>query len=125
MTFWEKIEKDLKKNLKDGLELFKEGSATVSHKIELLTEEGKRKYKIFNLNTKVQDEFTKLGGLIYDLTNKKTKKPLVNKNVSAVIKKIKKIENQITKLEHKDKPKSSTKRKKSKKKTTKKKTSKK
>lgn len=120
MDFWEKIEKDIKKNIKDGLAMFKEGSATVSHKIELLTEEGKRKYKIFSLNTKVQNEFTKLGGLIYDLTNKKTKNPLANRKVAATVNRINRLELQITKLKLQDKPKSSVTRKKSKKKTGKK-----
>jgi hypothetical protein len=124
MSFWEKIESDIKKNIKEGLDIFKEGSASVSKKIELLTEEGKKKYKVFNLNTKVQDEFTKLGGLIYDLTNKKSKNPTSNKKVTATINRIKKLEAQITKLEMMEKPKPAAKRKKAvKKKATKRKTS--
>ncbi len=102
MSFWEKIQNDIKKNIKDGFAIIKEGSAVVSHKIEKLTEEGKRKYKIFNLNTKVQDEFAKLGGNIYDLTIKKAKNPISNKKVIAIISRIKKLEAQIAKLEKKE-----------------------
>jgi hypothetical protein len=124
MNFWEKIENDIKKNIKEGLDIFMEGSATVSKKIELLTEEGKKKFKIFNLNTKVQDEFTKLGGQIYDLISKESKTPLANKKVTATIKRIKRLEKQIIKLELQDKPKPAAARKKKtvKKKAVKKKT---
>ncbi len=126
MSFWEKIEGDIKKNIKEGLAIFKEGSATVTHKIEVLTEDGKKKYKVFNLNTKVQDEFTKLGGLVYDLTNSKSKNPLSNKKVAATIKKIKKLEAQITKIESQEKPKTTSPvKKKAKRKTVKKKAGKK
>ncbi len=101
MNFWEKIQKDIKKSIKEGLAVVKEGSATVSHKIEMLTEEGKRRYKIFNLNTKVHDEFAKLGGQIYDLTIKKARNLLSDKKVTAIISKINELETQIKKLEKK------------------------
>ncbi len=50
---------------------------------------------------KVQDEFAKLGGQIYDLTTKKSKNPLTNRKVISIINRIKKLETQITKLEMK------------------------
>ena len=124
MSFWDKIQEDISKNLKEGLSIFKEGSEVVSQKIEWLTDEGKKKYKTFNLNMKVQEEFAKLGGLVYDLTAKKSKNPLGNKKVAALMNKIKKMESDISKLESKDvkKPKKKTVRKKTavRKKTTKK-----
>ncbi len=97
MSFWEKIQKDIKKNIKEGLAIVKEGSAVVSQKIEKLTEEGKRKYKILTLNMRVQDEFARLGGKIYDLSLK-TKNPMSNKKVAAIISKIKKLEAQISNI---------------------------
>lgn len=75
MSFREKIQKDIKKNIKEGLAIVKEGSAVVSQRIEKLTEEGKRKYKIFTLNMKVRDEFARLGWKVYDLSLK-TKNPM-------------------------------------------------
>ncbi|NOZ69744.1 MAG: hypothetical protein GXP46_11000 [Deferribacteres bacterium] len=101
MKFWEKIQEDLKKNIQEGLSFVKEGGEAVSQKIGMLTNEGKKKYKVFNLNMKVQDEFAKLGGEIYDLTTKKSKNPLRNKKVVSIISKINKLEAQITKLEQK------------------------
>ena len=101
MSFWEKIQEDLKKNIQEGLEIVKEGSSVFTDKIEQLTGDGKKKYKVFNLNMKVQDEFAKLGGQIYDLVNKKTKNPLANRGVTGTINRINKLESQINNLEHK------------------------
>ena len=84
MSFWDDIQKDLK----ESLSFFKEGSAVVTEKIEKFTTEGKKKYNVFNLNMKVQEEFARLGGQIYDLMGKKSKNPLGNRTVTAIIKKI-------------------------------------
>ena len=100
MSFWDKIQDDLKKNLQESIEIFKEGSSVFTEKIEELTGEGKKKYKVFNLNMKVQEEFAKLGGTIYDLTVKKSKNPLGNTNVKSILAKINKMEGRITKLEN-------------------------
>ena len=103
MSFWEKIQEDLKKNLQEGLEIFKEGSSVVTEKFEKLTSEGKKKYGVFNMNMKLQEEFSKLGGEIYDLISKKSKNPLGNKKVKSIISRINKLESQINKLESKEK----------------------
>jgi hypothetical protein len=100
MGFWETIEKDIKKNIKEGLEFFKEGGTAVSQKIEQLTEEGKRKYKIFTLKMKVQDEFSRLGGKIYDLSSR-TKNPMTNRSIKAIISRIQRLEKQIADREQK------------------------
>jgi hypothetical protein len=102
MSFWDKIQEDLKKNIQEGLEMFREGSTAVTEKIEKLTEGGKNKYKAFNLNMKVQEDFAKLGGEIYDLISKKSKNPLANRKVKSIISRINKIESQINKLETKE-----------------------
>ncbi|GBE41262.1 hypothetical protein BMS3Bbin09_01155 [bacterium BMS3Bbin09] len=102
MSFWDKIQDDLKKNLQEGIEIFKEGSSVFTEKIEELTGEGKKKYHIFNLNMKVQEEFAKLGGAIYDLTVKKSKNPISNMKIKSILAKINKMETQINKLEGKE-----------------------
>lgn len=104
MSFWEKIQKDIKKNIQEGLDIMKEGSVKVSKRIEKLTEEGKTKYQIFTLNMKVQDEFAKLGGRIYDVSLK-SKNPMTNKRVTAIMSRIKKLEAKISVLEKKHKKK--------------------
>ena len=123
MSFWDQIQKDIGENLKEGLAIVKEGGEAITHKLEKLTDEGKKKYKVFNLNMKVQDEFAKLGGQIYDLIVKKSKNPLNNKNVVSTISKINKLETEISKFEGKEiKKKRKTIAKKTRKKTTAKKT---
>lgn len=107
MNFWERFQKDLRKNLKESIDIFKEGSTAVSKKIEHLTEEGKRKYSIFSLNMKIQEEFAKLGGQIYRLIQKKTPSPLEDKKIRSLISRIQKIEKQVISLEKKYRRKSS------------------
>lgn len=105
MSLWDKIQDDLKKNIQEGLEIFREGSSVVTDTLEKFTEEGKKKYKVFNLNMKVQEDFAKLGGEIYDLIAKKSKNPLGNKKVKSIIAKINNLEKKIAQLESKDSPK--------------------
>ena len=123
MSFWDQIQKDIGENLKEGLAIVKEGGEAITTKLEKLTDEGKKKYKVFNLNMKVQDEFAKLGGQIYDLIVKKSKNPLRNIKVVSTISTINKLETQISKFEGKEiKKKRKTTAKKTRKKTTAKKT---
>jgi hypothetical protein len=99
MSFWEKVQKDISKNIQDGIAALREGGTTVSKKIELLTEEGKKKYKIYSLHMNVKDEFEKLGGQIYDLNMKKSKNPMSSRKVTTIITRINKLETRIAKLE--------------------------
>ena len=98
MSFWDKVKKDIQKGLKEGMAFVKEGATVVMEKAEELTEEGKKRYNIFELKTKVQKEITELGGKVYDLSSKK-KNPLLDNKVKANISRIKKLEVKIDKLE--------------------------
>jgi peptidoglycan hydrolase CwlO-like protein len=98
MSFWEEVKKDLQKGVKEGIYLLKGKAIVVKEKAEELAEEGKRRYKIFELQTKVQKEITELGGRVYDLSSK-LKNPLLDKKVKSLIARIKKLEKQVTKLE--------------------------
>ena len=119
MSFWDQIQKDIGENLKEGLAIVKEGGEAITQKLEKLTDEGKKKYKVFNLNMKVQDEFARLGGQIYDLIVKKSKNPLSSKSVTLIISKINKLEAEISKFEGREiKAKVKTAAKKTRKKTT-------
>ena len=119
MSFWDQIQKDIGENLKEGLAIVKEGGEAITQKLEKLTDEGKKKYKVFNLNMKVQDEFARLGGQIYDLIVKKSKNPLSSKSVTSIISKINKLEAEISKFEGREiKAKVKTAAKKTRKKTT-------
>lgn len=102
MSFWEKVKKDMRKGIKEGIHIVKEGAIVVREKAEELTVEGKKRYRIFDLKTKVQKEITELGGKVYDLIPK-VKNPILNSKVKVVVSRIKKLEAQITKLEGKPK----------------------
>jgi hypothetical protein len=103
MSFWDKMQKDISKNIQDGIAAIKEGGSSVSKKIEWMTEEGKRKYRIYSLHVNVKEEFEKLGGQIYDLTSKKAKNPLSSRKVTTIMTRIRKLEKQITRLEERAK----------------------
>src|SRR3972149_3785681 len=98
MNLWDKIRRDVQRGFKEGLNVVKEGAAVAREKAEELTEEGKRRYKIFDLKVKVQKEMSELGGNVYDLSDR-VKNPLSDKKVKGIIGKIKKLETQIMKLE--------------------------
>jgi hypothetical protein len=120
MSFWDGVKKDLQKGWKEGLEAFKEGAVVVREKAEELTDEGKRRYAMHEIKTKVQKEIADLGGKVYELSPK-TGNPLANKKVQTIIAKVKKLESELKKLERKGKiaPKKTTKKKTTKKKTVK------
>lgn len=98
MSFWEKVKRDLRKGIKDGIEKVVEGTTFVREKAEELTEEGKKKYRAYELNQKVQREIAELGGKVYDLTST-MENPLEDGKVKAAIARIRKLEAQIMKLE--------------------------
>lgn len=100
MSFWEEIKKDLQKGLHEGIAAVKEGAVYVREKAEELTEEGKRQYRLFELKSKVQREFTELGGKVYDASGK-MKNPLVNPKIKAVLGRIKKLEAEVAKVQGK------------------------
>jgi peptidoglycan hydrolase CwlO-like protein len=100
MSFWENVKKDLQKGLKEGMDFVREGATIVKVKAEELTEEGKKRIKVFDLKTKVQREISELGGKVYDLSSK-MKNPMIDSKVKAGIARIKKLEAQIAKIEGK------------------------
>lgn len=100
MNFWEYVKKDLQKGLREGIDYLKEGAAIVKVKAEELTDEGKKRYKIYELKTKVQKEISDLGGKVYDMSFKE-KNPMQDKRVKAIIARIKKFETRIAGLEGK------------------------
>jgi hypothetical protein len=98
MDFWEKVKKDIQKGIKEGIGIVSEGVTVVKAKADELTEEGKRRLKLFELQTKVQKETAELGGKVYDLSSK-LKNPMLDSRVKAVVSRIRKLETQMTKLE--------------------------
>ena len=97
-SLFDKIKKDVKKGIEEGIAVVKEGANVISEKMGELTAEGKRQYKMFALKAKIQSQMTELGGRAYDVLDSK-KSPAADSRVKAVYAKIKKLEEQLSKLE--------------------------
>jgi len=95
---FDKIKKDVKKGIEEGIAVVKEGASIVSGKMGELTAEGKRQYKMFDLKAKIQSQMTELGGRTYDVLDSK-KSPAADSKIKAVFGKIKRLEEQLRKLE--------------------------
>ena len=94
---FDKISKNLKKGMEEGIAVLKEGANVVSVKMNELSAEGKRQYKIFNLNLKIQDQINELGGMTYTVLES-GKSLDENKKIKAAFAKIKKLEWQLIKI---------------------------
>src|SRR5665647_2124455 len=95
---FDKIRKDLKQGIEEGIAVLKEGAIVVSGKMVKLKAEGKRQYKIFDLKSKIQSQMAELGGRTYDVLDSK-KSLVADGKIKAVFVKIKKLEEQLRKLE--------------------------
>ncbi|TAN40549.1 MAG: hypothetical protein EPN25_07355 [Nitrospirae bacterium] len=100
MNFWVKIKDDLQKGVGEGIAMVKEGASLVKHKAEEVTDEGKRRYQLYELKATVHKEISELGGMVYDLSAT-VKNPMLNSKVKAIKARINKLELQIHKLEGK------------------------
>lgn len=105
MNFWEKVKEDLQKGLEEGITYVKEGASVVMKKAEELTDEGKRRYRLYELKARVQQEISELGGKVYELSGK-VRNPMLDSKVKAIRARIKKLETEIVKLEGNPKTKS-------------------
>ena len=97
-SLFDKIKKDVKKGIEEGITVIKEGASVVSEKMGELTAEGKRQYRVYDLKAKIQGQMTVLGGRVYDVLGSK-KSPSADSKVKEVFVKIKKLEEQLSKLE--------------------------
>ncbi|MBF0558662.1 MAG: hypothetical protein HQL08_07770 [Nitrospirae bacterium] len=100
MNFWTKIKKDLQKGYDEGIAFVKEGAAVVMKKAEELTEEGKKRYALYELKARVQKEISELGGQVYDVSAK-MKNPMLDTKVKDIIARIRRLEAEIQKHEGK------------------------
>jgi hypothetical protein len=97
-SLFDKIKKDVKKGIEEGFAAVREGANVVSEKMGELTAEGKRQYNMFDLKAKIKDQMAELGGRVYDILNSK-KNPAADDKIKTVFVKIKKLEEQLRKLE--------------------------
>jgi len=97
-NLFDKIKGNLKKGMEEGIAVLREGASVVSVKMNELSEEGKRQYKMFNLNVKIQDQMKEMGSIAYALIDA-GKSLDQDKKLKAVYAKIKKLEWQLSKIE--------------------------
>ncbi len=97
-SLFDKIKKDVKKGIEDGIAVVKEGANVVSGKMGEITAEGKRQYRMFDLRAKIQSQMTVLGGWAYDVLDNR-KSPAADGKVKTIYVKIKKLEEQLRRLE--------------------------
>ena len=98
MSFWEKLKEDLQLGMKEGWDAIKAGAETVKDKAGELTDEGKKKYKVYTLKRELKDQMAELGARIYTLAL--AKPDLLNDAAAMfVMDKIKKLEEEIKSLE--------------------------
>ncbi|HEB02868.1 MAG TPA: hypothetical protein ENI12_06515 [Nitrospirae bacterium] len=89
--FWSKVSGDIQKGYKESVSFLKA-------KTEIITEESKKKYKIYEHKHKAHKQIAELGALAYEIFNSGGSVDSSAK-VKATVEKIKKIEEQIKQLE--------------------------
>lgn len=91
MNFWDRVKKDVQKSFQDGMKV-------IRAKAEKVGEEGKKRYRIFDLKHTVHKHMSELGGMVYNLSSTSAN-PMADGGVKTTIAKIHKLEEQIEKLE--------------------------
>ena len=97
---WQKMKKDIEKGWKEGVVAVKKGALVAQKKAGELTEEGKRRYKVLDLKTKVHKRVYDLGERVHVLlaSRKRTANPALDGTVKAIMTDIGRLESQIRKL---------------------------
>jgi|Deesub1362B_J571_1020462.scaffolds.fasta_scaffold00171_19 prefoldin subunit 5 len=91
MTLWRITRKDVEKTLKDSL-------AYLKKRAETLSEEGKKRYRLYELKSRAHKVLAELGGMVYELS-KSRRNPLLDAKVKGLIQRLKKLDADIAKLE--------------------------
>jgi hydroxymethylpyrimidine pyrophosphatase-like HAD family hydrolase len=98
--FWNTVKTDLKKAVEEGWIVVKDGAKHAAERSEEVAKTGKLKYKAHVLHKDAEKLFADLGGVIYDLSNGKSKKnPLQNREVSRLVEEIRQLENNASVME--------------------------
>ncbi len=96
-TIFDKIKKDVKKGWDEGIAAVMQGANVLSVKMNELSAEGKKQYKMFNLYVKIKDQINELGDIVYAvLESGKTLDD--DKKIKTAYNKIKKLQWQLSKL---------------------------
>jgi len=113
MGFWDRVKKDLHLVMKEGADLFKEGTTTLSAEARRMAKKGTASVKaeahrmsrianlrlqLFRLNQKAQAQLSEIGGCVYDMAGKNPEGFQLNGKLKKSILEAKKVEIQISRL---------------------------
>jgi len=94
MGFWERVKKDIRKGINEGMFFLKDRKAVARKRAKKLPRVGQDTLKTYELQVLVQRQLTELGGRIYDLSSKK-KNPMLDPRVKTMIARLNKLEEKI------------------------------
>ncbi len=105
MNSWEKLDwtalkKDIQKGWKEGVAVVKEGAIVARKRAGALSDEGMRRYRAFELKTKVHKRVYDLGERVHVLLSgrKRATNPALDEKVKAILADIKKLDAKIASL---------------------------
>jgi DNA-binding transcriptional regulator PaaX len=98
MAFWENIKEDLKLGMKEGIDALKLGAEKAREKAGEITDEGKKRYKIYNLKKEAMEQMAELGSRMYEL-EKENPGFITDEMAKTTAAVIKKLEAEIVELE--------------------------
>lgn len=97
---WNEIKKDLQKGYEKGMAAIKKGAIVARKKAGQLTEEGKRQYEIVAVKSKIHQAISDLGARTYVLLAASgAKNPAVDDRVKDLMARIKKLEEDLARVQ--------------------------
>lgn len=97
MSFWDSINKELKKAVGEGIDVIK----AAAEKSEDVANHSKARFRLHTLHKEAEESLKNLGGLVYDMSTPPHENPLENTEVQRLIKNIQDLEEETSRLEHK------------------------
>lgn len=88
MSFWEKVNNELKRAVEEGWSVLKDTARI-----------GKLRYNKYTLTRKADKCFSKIGGIVYEMAKPPWENPLSRPEVLKLVEEIKKLESEMTALE--------------------------
>ena len=113
MGFRDRVGKDLRVAVKEGVDLLKEGTTILKTEVKRLAKQGtssmekearrmtkisQLRYEHFRLNQKAQQKFTELGGHVYDVMTKNPAEFRLDSATQRLFQETKQVEDRLKKL---------------------------
>lgn len=99
MSFWDKVNENIKRAVDEGVVAIKEGAKVASEKGGEVAKVGKLKFEAYNKHKEAQKKLAKLGGMVFDMAKPPFENPLCDPEVMKVIESIKEAEKEVKEIE--------------------------